>query len=694
MHSGQTAIAACAECKRLKLRCDKKIPCSTCVRRRCVHLCPDGELVKGQGRGKRLVMEDARVLQNRIDAMQKRLAALNAAIAGLRSEGVDQDDAANLVPSFGTLSIGCMPRFNGRNAASTEIMASEGDAPALPGLVLPTNRNNISGVAGLCFDELCGALTGNNNRLLLEYPPLKESEALVDIFFNAMPWLIGTLDEQDIRLATRRVRHRAGERPSTETLHLAAVTYGIFSIACIFDPDSRPRMVEGRRYYDLAGMCLSAGQAIQQPTVNAIRAINIMAWFIHVYDDIRSMSVAYRLMGLAAQLCRTLGLHRDDREWNLSLEEKQIRRAVLWDTFCYSSWAAETCGRPPAFSMAHVDARLPVDEGAFVDDNGTWQQSYLSWSRVFSGSCLLRVIDQAFGPQEATYATILRLDTMLRGHRSAVHLDPDVEDAEFPLVKDQALADALRAQRVIIALHQHKLLCVLHRAHFAQAMFLNPSDPLNSPYRESVINAFRSALQLSWCIVALKDYCPAAHRLPITWAVTFSVAVLFCAVVIQSPQCSLAPTAWQEFNRLSNAIGDIFRDNPQKDFFLASLHKLRSKAELSLAASGSFSANVNINPPVTLDEEEIAFIFGGTLTKRETPPTSERASSSPEESQTLPPQEDFIGMSAPLLGEQRLLSPSSARLYLGEMHLTWEAWIREMEEKTGASLPLYIAPSF
>ncbi|KAH8801810.1 hypothetical protein DL96DRAFT_780732 [Flagelloscypha sp. PMI_526] len=28
-------LVACAECKRMKLKCDKKIPCSTCVRREC-----------------------------------------------------------------------------------------------------------------------------------------------------------------------------------------------------------------------------------------------------------------------------------------------------------------------------------------------------------------------------------------------------------------------------------------------------------------------------------------------------------------------------------------------------------------------------------------------------------------------------------------------------------------------------------
>jgi hypothetical protein len=33
---------SCAECRRLKLKCDKKVPCSSCVRRGCESICPCG----------------------------------------------------------------------------------------------------------------------------------------------------------------------------------------------------------------------------------------------------------------------------------------------------------------------------------------------------------------------------------------------------------------------------------------------------------------------------------------------------------------------------------------------------------------------------------------------------------------------------------------------------------------------------
>ncbi|KAK7033905.1 hypothetical protein VNI00_012529 [Paramarasmius palmivorus] len=39
---------SCAECRRLKLKCDRVFPCSSCIRRGCANLCPNGTLEKGR----------------------------------------------------------------------------------------------------------------------------------------------------------------------------------------------------------------------------------------------------------------------------------------------------------------------------------------------------------------------------------------------------------------------------------------------------------------------------------------------------------------------------------------------------------------------------------------------------------------------------------------------------------------------
>ncbi|EAL20713.1 hypothetical protein CNBE0780 [Cryptococcus deneoformans B-3501A] len=44
----QRPVFSCAECRRLKLKCDRQVPCDNCVKRRCHSICPDGVRVTRQ----------------------------------------------------------------------------------------------------------------------------------------------------------------------------------------------------------------------------------------------------------------------------------------------------------------------------------------------------------------------------------------------------------------------------------------------------------------------------------------------------------------------------------------------------------------------------------------------------------------------------------------------------------------------
>ncbi|EIM87411.1 uncharacterized protein STEHIDRAFT_121038, partial [Stereum hirsutum FP-91666 SS1] len=70
---------SCAECRRLKLKCDRIVPCSSCRRRGCAHICPNGSLVTGQGT--RFVLADTDRLHNKITEMSTRIRQLEDALA-------------------------------------------------------------------------------------------------------------------------------------------------------------------------------------------------------------------------------------------------------------------------------------------------------------------------------------------------------------------------------------------------------------------------------------------------------------------------------------------------------------------------------------------------------------------------------------------------------------------------------------
>ncbi|KAF7342041.1 Fungal-trans domain-containing protein [Mycena venus] len=97
---------SCAECRRLKLKCDKTVPCSRyssflfgahpddpepeyarrpsyCKRRGCSAICPNGSLITGQGT--RFVLADTEKLHHKIATMSDRIRHLEDALAVLQS---------------------------------------------------------------------------------------------------------------------------------------------------------------------------------------------------------------------------------------------------------------------------------------------------------------------------------------------------------------------------------------------------------------------------------------------------------------------------------------------------------------------------------------------------------------------------------------------------------------------------------
>ncbi|PSR73788.1 hypothetical protein PHLCEN_2v10358 [Hermanssonia centrifuga] len=70
---GATRLS-CAECRRLKLRCDRAIPCGSCVKRGCAAICPDGSLTTGKGnRATRFVLASTQDLHEKILELSNRV---------------------------------------------------------------------------------------------------------------------------------------------------------------------------------------------------------------------------------------------------------------------------------------------------------------------------------------------------------------------------------------------------------------------------------------------------------------------------------------------------------------------------------------------------------------------------------------------------------------------------------------------
>ncbi|KZV90892.1 hypothetical protein EXIGLDRAFT_108231 [Exidia glandulosa HHB12029] len=403
--------SSCAECKRLRLRCDKKIPCITCTRRGCASICPHETLVKGVVQGKRLVLTTSRQLYDKIDAMRKRVVELQDAIERM-------DDKKEVrIASLSSAQEDGLPELVGKLALEHEVFfgphaASElfffyDSSPPTPSWGNAKPRRCI--LSQFMARRLAMPGVVDVAQLFRVLPEEEIVRSSLAYFFENVSWIFGAVSQN--RVNTLADAYYKGDLcPLTEAFGRQRRNYAVLvmsvAVALVLDPHVEA-VPDAHHYYTLASVALAYDEALENPDLDAIWTLHLMAWFMHLDGNPESMSRAYSLAGLASRLCQNLGLHRDDAGWNLPSEAKQERRQLVWDVLWHDLCLAKTLGRPSAFSLHHFDARLPYDTEAYLDDEGVWKQSFAAWNHCFASAVMHRVHAEAFGAGSVTRDTVM-----------------------------------------------------------------------------------------------------------------------------------------------------------------------------------------------------------------------------------------------------------------------------------------------
>ncbi|CCA76490.1 hypothetical protein PIIN_10483, partial [Serendipita indica DSM 11827] len=85
--SGVSRVKNCAECRRLKIKCCRNVPCENCVKSGKTSICPDGALAP---KGHRLILSNTEELHNKIDNLTARIHELENALETLQSLHYDE----------------------------------------------------------------------------------------------------------------------------------------------------------------------------------------------------------------------------------------------------------------------------------------------------------------------------------------------------------------------------------------------------------------------------------------------------------------------------------------------------------------------------------------------------------------------------------------------------------------------------
>lgn len=150
--------------------------------------------------------------------------------------------------------------------------------------------------------------------------------------------------------------------------------------------------------------------------------------------DLDDPSKSWGCLGLTYKVAQSIGLHRDNKIWNLSEEEARDRRRVFWELQSLDTWQALGYGRPPSLVRPHFDCPQPFDTEdslghpphfhrsvLLIQDANAGTDSFCAhrWKHHYIAEGVMNILDKALIPHSQhsvspPHAIILKLDTKVR----------------------------------------------------------------------------------------------------------------------------------------------------------------------------------------------------------------------------------------------------------------------------------------
>ncbi|PPQ92520.1 hypothetical protein CVT25_010353 [Psilocybe cyanescens] len=569
---------ACAECRRLKIRCDRIVPCSTCVKRGCGALCPNGTIPPGEG--SRFVLAATDHLRHKLRKMEARMRSLEDALSIAHGSESDQPHpllssqiepeedegpklrAVNEEPpttplspsqSLGTLWMDSQggSRFFGPSGGSESLLISsdEGtDAPLTPKigpLLHDLDPNYLSPEINRCYQSFPFTppnVIASSVQTMIEsfLPPMDVAITLCDTFLEHLSWMFHIVSRH--KLVNELIPVIYKQTPVPYGPHDLALLLIVLGIGSLVDLNLTPYNIEAQHYYRLCRATLALQSVLGAPSVVTIKVLHLMSVYNGMSGKESNLEQSYVLLDLAGQVALRIGFHIDPSLWGFEGREAYDRRVYFWNLMAAVLWQSLVTGRPPSLLMSYIDCHIPTAEDETLFQEGEVPLGFGIWGFRASSECLVPLVRLALAVKPPSYDAVMELDRKIR---------------DFSLPKADSLQThtdrtAISMQTFVRSHYQELMLLFLHRSYFAQAMTEHPDNPLNSQYSQSVHAAYSSA-----CTV-LEDTRSQFMKKPLLcariwriWSFTFSAAVIVGTLAIRGSHLNLKPPPLEQFESIS-----------------------------------------------------------------------------------------------------------------------------------------------
>ncbi|KAH8997120.1 fungal-specific transcription factor domain-containing protein [Lactarius hatsudake] len=637
---------SCAECRRLKIKCDKQIPCQACQvctqlgppppripvgiprridasfqRRGCASLCPNGSLATGQGT--RFVIAATEHLHRRIGRMGDRIRELEDALAVLQGShssephpllcedslvGTDKPDeqpqasedegADEVTRSLGTLTVSDhgTTRFFGSTGGSL-LLLNVGSAGS-PSQT--TESDSSKSLLPLHLQRFTYSFpftpTGTDQQTIdtiKDYlPPWDRALAMAESYLANATWIYRSVTQQQL------INEMLPAIYGTQTTytddysgpHDLALLFSVFALGSVMDtslPNSTSDS-EGAHYNHLALVALCQQPVFLKPSVATIQTLHLSALYGTMHGgDVNggeiNLESTWSLVAVACYLAQTIGLDRDPARWESDPRIVQRRRLVFWDLFLVDSWHALTLGRPPSFNRAFIDCEFPQEGDVPKNLDPGDASSLRAWMFRFGFEGPAEIVARTLTAAPPRYSVIQELD--LKVHQFRVTPETLQVIRGGPGVDPRSVPIPAFMIAFMLSNTQDVLLMYLHRNFFIQALIENPENPIRGQYGPSFLATVQASKNILRTIEEQLPIQPViVSRFSSIWTFTFSAAVVFAFIATHGPRSPEANDAIIELDRAYSLTEFASKCNRRAKRALVILNRMREKAHRALEA--------------------------------------------------------------------------------------------------------------
>ncbi|KAI0342425.1 hypothetical protein BDW22DRAFT_1330929 [Trametopsis cervina] len=562
---------ACAECRRLKVRCNRQVPCATCISRGCAALCPNGTLPPGDN--SRFVTHATDHLQRLIGKMTDRMRALEDALAiaqaaessqthpllsveatqdidvDINQEEEDEPETVDsVVESFGTLHIedkGRTQRFFGPSGGSEKASlpgAHEDVGPIdLRALGLPQELDPFFHAFPLTPMAVPTAPMWN---ILRGFLPLRDrAEALGRIMLERLSWMFSTVSlrvyvEELLPYVYSSKEITSGDEDTSpyHGAHGFALFLIVLAIGSLMDPTLPPYNADAQRYYAMSVVALGLEPILARPNLSTVKTLHLVSIYCGMSGSESNMANQYAILNLACSVAQTVILTDvDPVHWNMSEKDVYDRRCCYWNILRADLWQSIYSGRPPALALTVGNCKMQTEHDEEKYQAHEYTIGFGVWGSRYSERCLLPAMKLLVASKQPTYEAVLRLD------KEIVAFEQPSPDLHFD---SPSIAESMRW---FVRSHYKELIrLALHRGFFAQALASDDSSPLDSPYKLSFLTAYASACTvLNSTSISYSRHPDLLSRVWMIWSFGFSSAVIVGAVAARCKNLNISPPPFQ-----------------------------------------------------------------------------------------------------------------------------------------------------